>query len=78
MGRRGAAELRRQQGVNMRSERERLDRIEKMVDELEMKFRELRDDMDLMMAVIKKAKEAGNAEAPKAAAGRKKNVKSAE
>ena len=46
----------------MRSERERLDRIEKMVD----------------MAVIKKAKEAGTAEAPKAAAGRKKNVKSAE
>lgn len=63
----------------MRSERERLDRIEKMVDELEMKFRELRDDMDLMMAVIRKAKEAGStAEAPKAAAGRKKNVKSAE
>ena len=62
----------------MRSERERLDRIEKMVDELEMKFRELRDDMDLMMAVIRKAKEAGNAEAPKAAAGREKNVKSAE
>lgn len=62
----------------MRSERERLDRIEKMVDELEMKFRELRDDMDLMMAVIRKAKEAGAAEAPKAAAGRKKNVKSAE
>lgn len=62
----------------MRSERERLDRIEKMVDELEMKFRELRDDMDLMMAVIRKAKEAGStAEAPKAA-GRKKNVKSAE
>lgn len=61
----------------MRSERERLDRIEKMVDELEMKFRELRDDMDLMMAVIRKAKEADTAEAPKAA-GRKKNVKSAE
>lgn len=78
MGGRGAAELRRQQGVKMRSERERLDRIEKMVDELEMKFRELRDDMDLMMAVIRKAKEAGAAEAPKAAAGRKKNVKSAE
>ena len=61
----------------MRSERERLDRIEKMVDELEMKFRELRDDMDLMMAVIRKAKEADTAEEPKAA-GRKKNVKSAE
>lgn len=56
----------------MRSERERLDRIEKMVDELEMKFRELRDDTDLLMAVIKKAREAGTpAEAPKAA-GRKK------
>ena len=62
----------------MRSERERLDRIEKMVDELEMKFRELREDTDLLMAVIRKAKEAGTAEAPKAAAGRKKNVKSAE
>ena len=56
----------------MRSERERLDRIEKMVDELEMKFRELREDTDLLMAVIRKAKEAGTpAEAPKAA-GRKK------
>ena len=62
----------------MRSERERLDRIEKMVDELEMKFRELREDTDLLMAVIRKAKEAGTpAEAPKAA-GRKKSVKSAE
>lgn len=61
----------------MRSERERLDRIERMVEELEMKFRELREDMDQTMAVIRKANEAGTAEAPKAA-GRKKNAKSAE
>lgn len=61
----------------MRS-KELLEQLEHEVHRLKEDVRELRDDMDLMMAVIRKAKEAGNAEAPKAAAGRKKNVKSAE
>lgn len=62
----------------MRS-KELLEQLEHEVHRLKEEVRELRDDMDLMMAVIKKAKEAGStAEAPKAAAGRKKNVKSAE
>jgi cell division septum initiation protein DivIVA len=60
----------------MRS-KELLEQLEHEVHRLKEDVRELRDDMDLMMAVIKKAKEAGTAEAPKAA-GRKKNVKSAE
>ena len=55
----------------MRS-KELLDQLEHEVHRLKEEVRELREDTDLLMAVIRKAKEAGTpAEAPKAA-GRKK------
>ena len=61
----------------MRS-REKVDQLEHEVHRLKEEVRELREDMDLTMAVIRKAKEAATpAEAPKAA-GRKKSARSAE
>lgn len=63
----------------MRSERERLDKIERMLDELQEKFRELREDMDRTMAVIKKQREeAAAAEAAGTRTTRKKSPKKSE